>query len=103
MERAVESKTNCSDMVNMEIINDGELLKNIRERYSKDDIYTYVGPTLLAVNPFKGVAKLFEKELKNEFISKVALGSGKNYKDLLPHAYAISAEAYRCLFENERN
>jgi myosin heavy subunit len=39
-------------MVNMEIINDAELLKNIEIRYKKDLIFTYVGPTLLVVNPF---------------------------------------------------
>ncbi len=40
------------DMVNMEIINDAELLKNIDVRYKKNLIFTYVGPTLLVVNPF---------------------------------------------------
>lgn len=39
-------------MVNMEIINDAELLKNIDVRYKKNLIFTYVGPTLLVVNPF---------------------------------------------------
>ncbi len=40
------------DMVNMEIINDAELLVNIAIRYKKNIIFTYVGPTLLVVNPF---------------------------------------------------
>jgi myosin heavy subunit len=39
-------------MVNMEIINDAELLANLAIRYKKNLIFTYVGPTLLAVNPF---------------------------------------------------
>lgn len=60
----------------MEIINDAELLKNIYHRYKNDDIYTYVGPTLLAVNPFKGVPKLFDAGLKDQYIADVALGDG---------------------------
>jgi hypothetical protein len=28
---------------------------------------------------------------------------GGHYKELPPHIYAIGAEAYRCLFENEKN
>lgn len=41
------------DMVDMEILNDAELLENVRKRFFKDLIFTYVGPTLLVVNPFK--------------------------------------------------
>lgn len=40
-------------MVDMEILNDAELLENVRKRFFKDLIFTYVGPTLLVVNPFK--------------------------------------------------
>ncbi len=39
-------------MVNMEIINDAELLFNLAARYRKNLIFTYVGPTLLVINPF---------------------------------------------------
>lgn len=37
----------------MEVLNDAELLENVRKRYFLDLIMTYVGPTLLVVNPFK--------------------------------------------------
>jgi myosin heavy subunit len=40
-------------MVNMEILNDPELLNNVMVRFLTDYIFTYVGPTLLVVNPFK--------------------------------------------------
>ena len=43
------------DMVNMETLNDAELLNNIIVRFSQDLIFTYVGPTLLVVNPFKAI------------------------------------------------
>ena len=42
-------------MVDMETLNDAELLNNIIIRFSLDLIFTYVGPTLLVVNPFKGI------------------------------------------------
>jgi len=39
----------------MEVLNDAELLENVRKRFMKDLIFTYVGPTLLVVNPFKKI------------------------------------------------
>jgi myosin heavy subunit len=39
-------------MVNMEVLNDAELLENVRKRFNHNLIYTYVGPTLLVINPF---------------------------------------------------
>lgn len=44
-------------MVNLEILNDAELLNNLAIRYRADFIYTFVGPTLLAINPFKSMPK----------------------------------------------
>lgn len=56
-------------MVNLEIINDAELLVNLAIRYKNDLIFTYVGPTLLVVNPFKPVPPLFEFDIKYNYIA----------------------------------
>lgn len=48
-----------ADMVNMEILNDAELLENMKLRFLKDLIFTLVGPTMLVINPFKSIPKLF--------------------------------------------
>lgn len=52
------------DMVEIDELNPATLLFNLANRYKRDDIYTYVGPILLAANPFKGVPRLDTKELK---------------------------------------
>jgi myosin heavy subunit len=41
------------DMIDIDELNHATILYNLRKRYEKDMIYTYVGPTLLVVNPFK--------------------------------------------------
>jgi myosin heavy subunit len=41
------------DMIDIDELNHATILWNLYKRYIADDIYTYVGPTLLAVNPFK--------------------------------------------------
>jgi myosin heavy subunit len=71
-------------MVDMEIINDAELLNNIRLRYRLDLICTYVGPTLLVVNPFQPVPKLFNPDLKKHYIDQIIKGD--------PQISSISSE-----------
>lgn len=68
MERAdqtVLGNKGFDDMVNMEILNDAELLNNIVYRFGKDVIFTYVGPTLLVINPFKTIKGLLGAEVRN--------------------------------------
>ena len=40
-------------MIDIDELNHSTVLYNLFKRYMADKIYTYVGPTLLAVNPFK--------------------------------------------------
>ena len=40
------------DMVDIDELNHATLLQNLEARYNRDEIYTYVGPIILAVNPF---------------------------------------------------
>ncbi len=63
-------------MVNMEIINDAELLINLAIRYKNDLIFTYVGPTLLVINPFKAVPPLFELDIKLNYIGQIIVKKG---------------------------
>jgi myosin heavy subunit len=44
------------DMVDMDELNRATLLYNLSNRYNRLDIYTWVGPILLVLNPFKFVA-----------------------------------------------
>jgi myosin V len=39
-------------MVDIDELNHATLLQNLEARYNRDEIYTYVGPIILAVNPF---------------------------------------------------
>ena len=50
-----EVDDNCSLMY----LNEATLLNNVRLRYAKDKIYTYVANILIAVNPYSEVAGLY--------------------------------------------
>lgn len=45
-------ETGEKDMVNMPILNEPEILHNIKKRYSQNNIFTYIGPTLIVMNPY---------------------------------------------------
>lgn len=44
-------------MVEIDELNHATLMHNLCSRYLKDEIYTYVGPIILAMNPFKSLDK----------------------------------------------
>uniref|UniRef100_A0A4W5LX25 Unconventional myosin-VI n=1 Tax=Hucho hucho TaxID=62062 RepID=A0A4W5LX25_9TELE len=75
---------NCSLMY----LNEGTLLNNIRVRYSKDKIYTYVANILIAVNPYYDIPKLYAPETIKSY-------RGRSLGTLPPHVYAIADKAYR--------
>ncbi|ROL18724.1 Unconventional myosin-VI [Anabarilius grahami] len=75
---------NCSLMY----LNEATLLNNIRIRYSKDLIYTFVANILIAVNPYFDIPKLYSPESIKSY-QRRSLGT------LPPHVYAIADKAYR--------
>ncbi|XP_043998356.1 myosin VIb isoform X1 [Gambusia affinis] len=75
---------NCSLMY----LNEATLLNNVRLRYNKDHIYTYVANILIAVNPYYDVPKLYGPDAIKSY-------QGKSLGTLPPHVYAIADKAYR--------
>ncbi|XP_030054920.1 unconventional myosin-VI isoform X4 [Microcaecilia unicolor] len=75
---------NCSLMY----LNEATLLHNIKVRYSKDKIYTYVANILIAVNPYFDVPKLYTSETIKKY-------QGKSLGTLPPHVYAIADKTFR--------
>ncbi|XP_056283447.1 myosin VIa isoform X5 [Pseudoliparis swirei] len=75
---------NCSLMY----LNEATLLNNVRVRYSKDKIYTFVANILIAVNPYYDIPKLYIPETISNY-------RGRSLGTLPPHVYAIADKAYR--------
>lgn len=46
-------------MVSMNVLNEAEIIANVKLRYKNDIIFTYIGPTLIVMNPYKYIAPLF--------------------------------------------
>lgn len=60
-------KNGFDDMVDMESLSEAELLYNLRIRYASEQIFTYVGPTLIVLNPYKLIKELFSPQVLKEF------------------------------------
>ncbi|XP_071394333.1 unconventional myosin-VI-like isoform X6 [Centroberyx affinis] len=75
---------NCSLMY----LNEATLLNNVRVRYSKDKIYTFVANILIAVNPYYDIPKLYSPDTIQQY-------RGRSLGTLPPHVYAIADKAYR--------
>jgi len=90
------------DMVDMENLSEAELLNNLRMRFVNDMIYTYVGPTLIVMNPYKRIDKLVDPKILKHFQAKLLEGNFEQ-KEMMPHVFAISATTMRNMFENRKN
>ncbi|XP_070589184.1 unconventional myosin-VI isoform X1 [Erythrolamprus reginae] len=83
-----DSKKDVEDNCSLMYLNEATLLHNIRVRYSKDRIYTYVANILIAVNPYFDIPKLYSLDIIKKY-------QGKSLGTLAPHVYAIADKAFR--------
>ncbi|XP_077972837.1 unconventional myosin-VI-like isoform X3 [Styela clava] len=85
-----EMDDNCALMY----LNEATLLHNLRVRYKKDKIYTYVANILIAVNPYKEIKKMYDADSIKNY-------RGKSLGVMPPHCYAIADKAYRDMKVNK--
>ena len=81
-----------ADMVEIDELNPASLLYNLMTRYKRDEIFTYVGPILLVLNPFKAIPHLGLEETRLQYVEITKSETPLQLKKSLPpHSYALSA------------
>uniref|UniRef100_A0A2I3S333 Unconventional myosin-VI n=1 Tax=Pan troglodytes TaxID=9598 RepID=A0A2I3S333_PANTR len=83
-----DSKKDVEDNCSLMYLNEATLLHNIKVRYSKDRIYTYVANILIAVNPYFDIPKIYSSEAIKSY-------QGKSLGTRPPHVFAIADKAFR--------
>lgn len=63
------------------------ILDNLKKRYDSDIIFTYIGPVLISVNPFKQLPYFTQKEIE--------IYQGAASFENPPHIYALADNMYR--------
>jgi myosin-7 len=82
----------------MNVLNEPEILRNLIERYKLDEIFTYIGPTLIVVNPYKPIERHFDKQMIDKVRARILNGDMKGD----PHVYMIAGKAYQGLKYEQR-
>lgn len=83
------------DMARLSHLNEPSVLHNLRIRYDKNQIYTYSGLFLVAINPYKDLG-IYTKE----YVQK---HQGKRREDIEPHVFTVADMAYRAMLMNKQN
>ncbi|GAB9472769.1 Myosin-i heavy chain [Globisporangium polare] len=84
--------TTFEDILQMSDLSEASLLENLRRRYEKEYIYTYVGPILIAINPYKPLDAVYSEAKMTEYY-------GKTMGMLPPHVFALADHAYTQLIQ----
>ena len=102
MEYSEIAEQGIPDMMDLNELNHSTLLYNLRQRYLRNEIFTFVGPTLLIINPFKPLRHLLTDEVAKEYFSIITWENMlQRKKELAPHIFSVAATAYRQLRENK--
>ncbi|CAG2209744.1 MYO1 [Mytilus edulis] len=83
------------DMVLLQKISEPAIVENLKKRFMEDVIYTYIGPVLVSVNPFKHINIFTDRE--------VELYQGAAQYENPPHVYALADNMYRNMLIDMEN
>ncbi|XP_019462253.1 PREDICTED: myosin-7-like isoform X12 [Lupinus angustifolius] len=76
------------DMTRLAYLHEPGVLQNLQVRYDVNEIYTYTGNILIAVNPFRRLPHLYANETMARY-------KGAGIGEHSPHPFAIADSAYR--------
>ncbi|XP_069807426.1 unconventional myosin-Ie-like [Dendropsophus ebraccatus] len=88
-------QSGVDDMVLLSKITEEAIMENLKKRYMDDFIFTYIGPVLISVNPFKQLPYFTEKEIE--------IYQGAAQYENPPHIYALADTMYRNMLIDGEN
>ncbi|CAM0956683.1 unnamed protein product [Alopecurus aequalis] len=78
------------DMTRLAYLHEPGVLRNLKSRYGMNEIYTYTGNILIAVNPFQRLPHLYNDHMMEMY-------KGAEFGELSPHPFAMADRAYRLM------
>uniref|UniRef100_A0A665WNW2 Osteoclast-stimulating factor 1 n=1 Tax=Echeneis naucrates TaxID=173247 RepID=A0A665WNW2_ECHNA len=88
-------QSGVDDMVLLSKITEDAIVENLKKRYMDDYIFTYIGPVLISVNPFKQMPYFSDREIE--------LYQGAAQYENPPHIYALTDNMYRNMMIDGEN
>lgn len=84
------------DMTKLTYLNEPSVLDNLQRRYGLNEIYTYTGSILIAVNPFTKLPHLYNMYMMEQY-------KGAPFGELSPHVFAVADASYRAMMSEGRS
>ncbi|KAJ1687911.1 hypothetical protein LUZ63_019301 [Rhynchospora breviuscula] len=84
------------DMTRLSYLHEPGVLENLKTRYELNEIYTYTGNILIAVNPFQRLPHLYDTHMMEQY-------KGADLGELSPHVFAIADVAYRAMINEGKS
>ncbi|XP_057451250.1 myosin-12 [Lotus japonicus] len=78
------------DMTKLAYLHEPGVLYNLACRFSLNEIYTYTGNILIAVNPFRRLPHLYDIHMMQQY-------KGAAFGELSPHLFAVADTCYRAM------
>ncbi|KAL3361022.1 hypothetical protein AABB24_014107 [Solanum stoloniferum] len=84
------------DMTKLTYLNEPGVLDNLQRRYGLNEIYTYTGSILIAVNPFTKLPHLYNVHMMEQY-------KGAPFGELSPHVFAVADASYRAMMSENQS
>nr|XP_018681989.1 PREDICTED: myosin-17-like isoform X2 [Musa acuminata subsp. malaccensis] len=84
------------DMTKLSYLHEPGVLQNLATRYELNEIYTYTGNILIAVNPFQRLPHLYDTHMMEQY-------KGATFGELSPHVFAVADVAYRAMINEAKS
>ncbi|XP_063309213.1 myosin-IIIa [Pelobates fuscus] len=88
-ESMTPNQNDVDDLATLEVLDENTVTDQLQKRYNRDQIYTYVGDILIAVNPFRDL-DLYSSQYSHLYI-------GAKRTDSSPHIFAVADIAYQSM------
>jgi len=83
------------DLTQLTHLHEPAVLSSLQNRFDIDKIYTFTGPILIALNPFKSIPGLYSEEVLKSFLTPKPLGK--------PHVFNTSNASYRGICDRHKS
>ncbi|XP_071741692.1 myosin-17-like [Rutidosis leptorrhynchoides] len=84
------------DMTRLSYLHEPGVLQNLAARYELNEIYTYTGNILIAINPFQRLPHLYDTHMMEQY-------KGAGFGELSPHVFAVADVAYRAMINEGKS
>ncbi|NXI34306.1 MYO3A protein, partial [Galbula dea] len=85
----VSNQEEVDDLATLEVLDENTVTEQLQKGYAKDQIYTYVGDILIAVNPFRNI------DIYSPQHSKLYIGAKRTANP--PHIFAVADIGYQSM------